>query len=169
MEITKEFSKSIEKIKKDEDIENKIKWQKNDINKYEKEIKDMNDTLEFKHKEEISLIKKIREINEDKNNHIDNLICNDLKQDKDTKFINLKKDLFTKLEENIKLEIEYKEKILERIEKIENCKKNIESLEETKIKRINLEIEKAKNGILLDLGNYIYDNEKNKKLINIFI
>jgi hypothetical protein len=60
-----------------------------------------------------------------------------------------------------------REEILDLIKKIESSKEEIRKLEFSKTVNILGEVEKAKNNILIGFGNYIYDNEKNKKLIDI--
>jgi hypothetical protein len=60
-----------------------------------------------------------------------------------------------------------REEILDLIKKIESSKEEIRKLEFSKTVNILGEVEKAKNNILIGFGNYIVDNEKNKKLIDI--
>ena len=70
--------------------------------------------------------------------------------------------------ESLKSGIKYEEgKILENIENIESSKEEIRNLEFTRSQSIFTELEKTRNQILIKYGDYIYDYEENKKLIDI--
>ena len=93
--------------------------------------------------------------------------CNDLKDKQKREYSKKKEELFNSLELNMKDGKKKREEILDLIKKIESSKEEIRKLEFSKTVNILGEVEKAKNNILIGFGNYIYDNEKNKKLIDI--
>ena len=158
--MNKNIFSNIESIKNDKDISSLISFKKQDIDKYKQEIKKYEQEIDEKHKDEISLIIKIREIQENEINHKDKIICSELKDEK-------KEELFKSLVSNMENGKKKREEILENIKKIESAKEEIINLEYSRTKSIFKELEKARNEILIGFGNYIYDNEKNKKLIDI--
>ena len=158
--MNKNIFSNIESIKNDKDISSSISFKKQDIDKYEQEIDE-------KHKDEISLIIKIREIKENEINHKDKIICNELKDGKKEEYNKKKEELRKSLVSNMENGKKKREEILENIKKIESAKEEIINLEYLRTKSIFKELEKARNEILIGFGNYIYDNEKNKKLIDI--
>ena len=158
------FFSKINEIKNNEDISTRIIIQKKEIEKYEKLIEEYEKDIDTKIKKDISLISKLREINEEENNHKDNIICNDLKDDKNEDYENKKEELF----KSLKLGTKYEEdNILNLIDNIESSKEEIRKLEFSRSQSILTELEKARNRILIEYGGYIYDNEQNKKLIDI--
>ena len=164
MDIQDNLFSAIDSIKNNEKISQQITFKKKDIDKYEKNIEEYEKEIDKKLKKELSLISKLREIKEDEKNHIDNIICNDLKDEKNEDYINNKNELF----DSLKLGIKYEEgKILENIENIESSKEEIRNLEFTRSQSIFTELEKTRNQILIKFGNFIYDYEENKKLIDI--
>ena len=164
MDIQDNLFSAIDSIKNNEKISQQITFKKKDIDKYEKNIEEYEKEIDKKLKKELSLISKLREIKEDEKNHIDNIICNDLKDEKNEDYINNKNELF----DSLKLGIKYEEgKILENIENIESSKEEIRNLEFTRSQSIFTELEKTRNQILIKYGDYIYDYEENKKLIDI--
>ena len=165
--MNKNFFSNIDYIKNDKKISDSIYFQKLDIDKYEKEIEKSEKDIEKKHAYEISLIAKLREIKGDEQNHIDNIICNDLKDKQKSDYNKKKEELFNSLESNMEDGKKKREEILDLIKKIESSKEEIRKLEFSKTVNILGEVEKAKNNILIGFGNYIVDNEKNKKLIDI--
>ena len=164
MNIQENLFSKIDSIKNDVIINDKITFKKKDIDKYEKEIEEYEKEIDKKLRKEISLINKLREINEDENNHIDNIICNDLKDGKNEEYINNKAELFESLRSGIKYE---ETKILNYIQSIESSKEEIRKLEFARSQSIFTELEKTRNKILIKFGDYIYDYEENKKLIDI--
>jgi multidrug efflux pump subunit AcrB len=165
--MNKNFFLNIDSIKNDKNISSSITFQEKDIEKYEKEIQEFEKEIDKKHKDEISLIVKIREIKENEKNHKDNIICNDLKEEKEEEYKKKTEKLFNSLKLNMKDGKKKREEILENINKIESAKEEIIRLKYTRTQSIFKELEKARNEILIGFGNYIYDNEKNKKLIDI--
>lgn len=158
------FFSKIDEIKNNKEIVENIIYKKRDIEKYEKQIEDFENDIDTKIKKDLSLICKLREINEEEKNHKDNIICNDLKDDKNEDYLNKKEELF----ESLKLGTKYEEdKILNLIDNIESSKEEIRQIEFSRSQRILTELEKARNRILIEYGSYIYDNEQNKKLIDI--
>ena len=165
--MNKNIFSNIESIKNDKDISSSISFKKQDIDKYEQEIKKYEQEIDEKHKDEISLIIKIREIKENEINHKDKIICNELKDGKKEEYNKKKEELRKSLVSNMENGKKKREEILENIKKIESAKEEIINLEYSRTKSIFKELEKARNEILIGFGNYIYDNEKNKKLIDI--
>ena len=165
--MNKNIFSNIESIKNDKDISSSISFKKQDIDKYEQEIKKYEQEIDEKHKDEISLIIKIREIKENEINHKDKIICNELKDGKKEEYNKKKEELRKSLVSNMENGKKKREEILENIKKIESAKEEIINLEYLRTKSIFKELEKARNEILIGFGNYIYDNEKNKKLIDI--
>ena len=165
--MNKNIFSNIESIKNDKDISSLISFKKQDIDKYEQEIKKYEQEIDEKHKDEISLIIKIREIKENEINHKDKIICNELKDGKKEEYNKKKEELRKSLVSNMENGKKKREEILENIKKIESAKEEIINLEYLRTKSIFKELEKARNEILIGFGNYIYDNEKNKKLIDI--
>jgi len=165
--MNKNFFSNINSIRNDKNISDSISFQQKDINKYEKEIKDYIDDIDEKHRNEITLINKIREINEDEANHIDNIICNELEDKKKDEYQKKREELFRTLNLNIMDGKKKREEILDFIKKIEDSKEEIRKLEYSRSYSIFKELEKARNNILIGFSDYIYDNEKNKKLIDI--
>ena len=165
--MNKNIFSNIESIKNDENTFNSISFQEKDINKYEKEIEEYEKDIEKKHKDEISLITEIRKIKENEKNHIDNIICNDLKDDKKVEYMTKKEKLFNSLNSNMVDGKKKREDILALIKKIESSKEEIRKVEYAKTKSIFKELEIARNKILIGFSNYIYDSEENKKLIDI--
>ena len=164
MDIQENLFSAIDRFKNNEEISQQITFKKKDIDKYEKNIEEYEKEIDKKLKKELSLISKLREIKEDEKNHIDNIICNDLKDEKNEDYINNKNELF----DSLKLGIKYEEgKILENIENIESSKEEIRNLEFTRSQSIFTELEKTRNQILIKFGDFIYDYEENKKLIDI--
>jgi hypothetical protein len=166
-DISNNFHSEIEKIMKDEKLEKQIKWQMNEITKYEKEIKDWDKEIDSYHQEEIKIIYDLRAIMENEEYHENSLICNDLKKNDKRKYEELTETLYKNLEDNAKLEIEKRNKILDKINKIEKAKEDIRDIKYAKNKKIKAEIEKTIYKILIKYSNYLYDNEKNKRLIDI--
>ena len=164
--MNKNFFSNINSIRNDKNISDSISFQQKDINKYEKEIKDYIDDMDEKHLNEITLITKIREINEDESNHIDNIICNELEDKKKDEYQKKREELFRTLNLNIMDGKKKREEILDFVKKIEDSKEEIRKLEYSRSQSIFTELEKARNNILIGFSDYIYDNEKNKKLIN---
>ena len=78
-------------IKNDKKTSDSISFQKLNIKKYKEEIEKCEKDIEKKHKDEISLITEIRNIIENEKNHIDNIICNDLKDDKQVEYTKKKR------------------------------------------------------------------------------
>ena len=167
MDITKKFLNAINRIQNDKEKEKNINDELEEIKNYKKEIEEKEKEIDEGHKKEISKIKEIRQLIENTDNYKEKLICNDLSNFKSEELRSLKNDLYTTFERNFEIEISNQEKIFDRIKNIENSEKNIMSLEEKRINLINVEIEKAKKGILLELSEYIYDNKQNLKLIDI--
>ena len=165
--MNKNFFSNIDSIKNDKKISDSIYFQKLDIDKYEKEIEKSEKDIEKKHAYEISLIAKLRKIEGDEKNHIDNIICNDLKYKQKSEYNKKKEELFNSLELNMEDGKKKREEILENIKKIESAKEEIIRLKYTRTESIFKELEKAKNEILIGFSNYIHDNENNKKLIDI--
>jgi len=165
--MNKNFFSNINSIRNDKNISDSISFQQKDINKYEKEIKDYIDDIDEKHRNEITLINKIREINEDEANHIDNIICNELEDKKKDEYQKKREELFRTLNLNIMDGKKKREGVLDFIKKIEDSKEEIRKLEYSRSYSIFKELEKARNNILIGFSDYIYDNEKNKKLIDI--
>ena len=165
--MNKNIFSNIESIKNDENTFNSISFQEKDINKYEKEIEEYEKDIEKKHKDEISLITEIRKIKENEKNHIDNIICNDLKDDKKVEYMTKKEKLFNSLNSNMVDGKKKREDILALIKKIESSKEEIRKVKYAKTQSIFKEIEIARNKILIGFSNYIYDSEENKKLIDI--
>ena len=165
--MNKNFFSNIDSIKNDKNISDRISFQKLNIDKYEEQIEKYEKDIEKKHTDEISLIAKLREIKGDEKNHKDNLICNELKDKKKLEYTKKKEELFKSLELNMEDGKKKREEILDLIKGIESSKKEIRKLEYSKTQSIFKELEIAKNNILIGFGNYIYDNEKNKKLIDI--
>ena len=165
--MNKNIFSNIESIKNDKDISSLISFKKQDIDKYKQEIKKYEQEIDEKHKDEISLIIKIREIKENEINHKDKIICNELKDGKKEEYNKKKEELRKSLVSNMENGKKKREEILENIKKIESAKEEIINLEYLRTKSIFKELEKARNEILIGFGNYIYDNEKNKKLIDI--
>jgi len=164
MDIQENLFSAIDQIKKNENFSEKIAFKKRDIDKYEKEIEDYEKDIDKKLRKELSLISELRKIKEDEKNHIDNIICNELKDEKREDYINIKNELF----DSLRLGIKYEEgKIIECIENIESSKEEIRKLEFARSQSIFTELEKTRNQILIKFGDYIYDNEENKKLIEI--
>ena len=164
MDIQDNLFSAIDSIKNNEKISQQITFKKKDIDKYEKNIEEYEKEIDKKLKKELSLISKLREIKEDEKNHIDNIICNELKDEKREDYINNKNELFESLKSGIKYE---EGKILENIENIESSKEEIRNLEFTRSQSIFTELEKTRNQILIKFGDFIYDYEENKKLIDI--
>ena len=164
MDIQENLFSAIDRFKNNEEISQQITFKKKDIDKYEKNIEEYEKEIDKKLKKELSLISKLREIKEDEKNHIDNIICNELKDEKKEDYINNKNELFDSLRSGIKSE---EGKILENIENIESSKEEIRKLEFTRSQSIFTELEKTRNQILIEYGDYIYDYEENKKLIDI--
>jgi chromosome segregation ATPase len=164
MNIQENLFSKIDSIKNDVIINDKITFKKRDIDKYEKEIEEYEKEIDKKLRKEISLINKLREIDEDENNHIDNIICNKLKDEKNEDYKNKKDELFESLRKGIKYE---ETKILNYIQSIESSKEEIRKLEFARSQSIFTELEKTRNKILIKFGDYIYDYEENKKLIDI--
>ena len=165
--MNKNIFSNIESIKNDKDISSLISFKKQDIDKYKQEIKKYEQEIDEKHKDEISLIIKIREIQENEINHKDKIICSELKDGKKEEYNKKKEELRKSLVSNMENGKKKREEILENIKKIESAKEEIINLEYLRTKSIFKELEKARNEILIGFGNYIYDNEKNKKLIDI--
>ncbi len=165
--MNKNFFSNIESIKNDKDISSSITFKKQDIDKCEQEIKKCEQEIDEKHKDEISLIVKIREIKENEENHIDNIICSDLKDGKKEEYKKKKEELLKSLVSNMEIGKKKREKILENIKEIESAKEDIINLKYSRTKKIFKELEKTRNEIFIGFGHYIYDNEKNKKLIDI--
>ena len=165
--MNKNIFSNIESIKNDKDISSLISFKKQDIDECEREIKKYEQEIDEKHKDEISLIIKIREIKENEINHKDKIICNELKDGKKEEYNKKKEELRKSLVSNMENGKKKREEILENIKKIESAKEEIINLEYLRTKSIFKELEKARNEILIGFGNYIYDNEKNKKLIDI--
>ena len=165
--MNKNIFSNIESIKNDKDISSLISFKKQDIDKYKQEIKKYEQEIDEKHKDEISLIIKIREIQENEINHKDKIICSELKDGKKEEYNKKKEELRKSLVSNMENGKKKREEILENIKKIESAKEEIINLEYSRTKSIFKELEKARNEILIGFGNYIYDNEKNKKLIDI--
>ena len=164
MNIQENLFSKIDSIKNNVEISNKITFQKRDIDKYEKEIEEYEKEIDEKLRKEISLISKLREIKEDEKNHIDNIICNELKDGISEDYKNKKNELF----DSLKTGIEYEEsRILKNIKSIESSKEEIRKLEFARSQSIFTELEKTRNKILIKFGDYIYDYEENKKLIDI--
>jgi hypothetical protein len=167
--MNKNFFLNIDSIKNDKNISSSITFQEKDIEKYEKEIQEFEKEIDKKHKDEISLIVKIREIKENEKNHKDNIICNDLKEEKEEEYKKKREKLFNSLKLNMEDGKKKREEILENINKIESAKEEIIRLKYTRTQSIFKELEKARNEILIGFSNYIYDNENNKKLIKLEI
>ena len=165
--MNKNIFSNTESIKNDKDISSLISFKKQDIDKYKQEIKKYEQEIDEKHKDEISLIIKIREIQENEINHKDKIICSELKDGKKEEYNKKKEELRKSLVSNMENGKKKREEILENIKKIESAKEEIINLEYSRTKSIFKELEKARNEILIGFGNYIYDNEKNKKLIDI--
>jgi hypothetical protein len=165
--MNKNIFSNIESIKNDKDISSSISFKKQDIDKYEQEIKKYEQEIDEKHKDEISLIIKIREIKENEINHKDKIICNELKDGKKEEYNKKKEELRKSLVSNMENGKKKREEILENINKIESAKEEIIRLKYTRTQSIFKELEKARNEILIGFSNYIYDNENNKKLIDI--
>lgn len=165
--MNKNFFSNINSIRNNKNISDSISFQQKDINKYEKEIKEYIDDMDKKHLNEITLITKIREINDDESNHIDNIICNELEDKKKDEYQKKREELFRTLNLNIMDGKKKREEILDFVKKIEDSKEEIRKLEYSRSKSIFTELEKASNNILIGFSDYIYDNEKNKKLIDI--
>ena len=89
--MNKNIFSNIDSIKSDKNTSDSISFQKLNIDKYEKEIEEYEKDIEKKHKDEISLIIEIRKIKENEKNHIDNIICNDLKDDKQVEYTKKKR------------------------------------------------------------------------------
>ena len=164
MDIQENLFSAIDRIKKNEKISEKITIKKKEIDKYEKEIEVYEKDIDKKLRKELSLISKLREIKEDEKNHIDNIIWNELKDEKREDYKNIKNDLFDSLRLGIKYE---EEKIFEHIKNIESSKEEIRKLEFARSQSIFTELEKTRNQILIKYGDFIYDYEENKKLIEI--
>ena len=166
-DISNIFYSNIEKIMKDEKLEKKIKFQMEEITKKEKEIKNLEKEIDSYHQKEIQIIIDLKEIMENEEYHENSLICNDLEKNYKKKYEELTETLYKNLEDNAKLEIEKRNKILDKINKIEKAKEDIRNIKYAKNNKIKAEIEKTRYKILIKYSNYLYDNEKNKRLIDI--
>ena len=165
--MNKNIFSNIDSIKSDKNTSDSISFQKLNIDKYEKEIEEYEKDIEKKHKDEISLIIEIRKIKENEKNHIDNIICNDLKDKQKSDYNKKKEELFNSLESNMEDGKKKREEILDLIKRIESSKEEIRKVEYAKTQSIFKELEIARNKILIGFSNYIYDIEENKKLIDI--
>ena len=165
--MNKNIFSNIDSIKSDKNTSDSISFQKLNIKKYKEEIEKCEKDIEKKHKDEISLIIEIRKIKEDEKNHIDNIICNNLKDDKQVEYTKKEKELFNSLESNMEDGKKKREEILDLIKRIESSKEEIRKVEYAKTQSIFKELEIARNKILIGFSNYIYDSEENKKLIDI--
>ena len=166
-DISNIFYSNIEKIMKDEKLEKKIKFQMEEITKKEKEIKNLEKEIDSYHQKEIQIIIDLKEIMENEEYHENSLICNDLEKNYKKEYEELTETLYKNLEDNAKLEIEKRNKILDKINKIEKAKEDIRNIKYAKNNKIKAEIEKTRYKILIKYSNYLYDNEKNKRLIDI--
>lgn len=161
------FFEEIYKIRKDDIIKGKIDFQEGEKKEANTQIQELEDHIKKSHEKEIKLIKEIKELMDNEVNHEDNLICNELSKDKKIKYDEKKEELFNLLEKNTKSEKENRERILEKIKKIEKSKEAIQNLIYIQNEKISLELEKTRYKILIKFGCYLYDNEKNKNLIDI--
>ena len=166
-DLGKDFKEKLEEIRKDEEInkwiqiaEDEIKKSEDLIENYEKEIKE-------EYNKGFKVIEKIRKINEKEQNHKDNLICNELKENYKKKLEELNEQLDKIIENNLIVEKEKNKMIIKEINNIEEKKSSIIEKELERNNKIKKEIEKTKYESLIKYGNYIYDDEKNKKLIEI--
>lgn len=167
MNITDDFFSEIKKIKNDENLLKKIDWQTKEIDENKKKIQNYESEITKGHKKEFDLIKQIRDLNSDENNHEDSLICNELIKSKKTEYKDLYDKLYKNLEQNYKLEMDNRKKIIDRINKIEKAKEEIQNLIYAKDGGVAKEMEKTRYKVLIKYGNYLYDKENNKKLIDI--
>lgn len=164
---TNKIFEEIKKIRNDNDFKGKLNFQKSEIKEANEQIQKLEDEIKKKHEKEFKLIKEIKELMDTEKNHEDNLICNELLKNKKKEYDEKKEELFNLLEKNAKSEKENREKILEKINKIEKSKEEIQDLYYIRNGKISLELEKTRYKILIKFGCYLYDNEKNKTLIDI--
>ena len=165
--MNKNIFSNIDSIKNDKKTSDSISFQKLNIKKYKEEIEKCEKDIEKKHKDEISLITEIRKIKENEKNHIDNIICNNLRDDKQVEYTKKKEELLKSLKSNMEDGKNKREEILDLIKGIESSKEEIRKVEYAKTQSIFKELEIARNKILIGFSNYIYDSEENKKLIDI--
>ena len=155
MNIIDDFFSEIKKIKNDENLLKKFDWQKKEIDENKNKIQNYESEITKEHKKEFDLIKQIRDLNSDENNHEDSLICNELIKSKKTEYKNLYDKLYKNLEQNYKLEMDNRKKIIDRINKIETAKEEIQNLIYAKNKKIAKEMEKTRYKVLIKYGNYL--------------
>lgn len=167
MEIIKEFLSDIEEIKNDKEINSQINYRKEEIDNANKKIKEIEKEIKDKHKKEFNNISKIRKLIEDEENYENQLICNKLLSPKEKDINELYKELYNDLEKNTKFEIENREKINNEILKIEKMNEEILELNKKKYQKIAAEMEKSRYKLLINFGHFLYDYDKNKKLIDI--
>ena len=161
-----EFKNKLEEIRKIEQND-LIKIPQDNIKKSEQLIELYKKEIEDEYNKGFQIIKNIRKLSEKEENHKDNLICNELKENKKKELEVLNKQLDEIIENNVKVEKEKNKMIIEEIKKIEKNKSLIRDYDISTNDKIRKEIEKTKYEALLKFGNYIYDNEQNKNLLQI--
>ena len=137
---------------------------KEDINRNEKHIKELQKKLEVEDQKKRQIICKLREIMENPNNHENELICNKLKGDKEAEYIkeianlnNLAKNSTYKL---------YWDSIQKEREAIGKTRKQLREAEKIDQIVVNHAIERGRKTILGECIDIIKDNETYKQGID---
>ena len=156
------WEKEVRICQQDIESQNKrIESFKEDINRNEKHIKELQKKLEVEDQKKREIICKLREIMENANNHENELICNKLKGDKEAEYIkeianlnNLAKNSTYKL---------YWDSIQKEREAIGKTRKQLREAEKLKQIVVNHAMERGRKEILGRCIDIIKDNETYKQ------